>query len=84
MNIQTEVQKIHHTWGTSEKANYEIQKLVDEAILPFKIKSEKWDKLDAEIGEYYQNEDDEDDEDDDSEGSLLDIGETAAIAFGYL
>jgi len=32
MNIQDEVQKIHHQYGTSEKANYEIQKLVDKAL----------------------------------------------------
>jgi hypothetical protein len=29
MNIQDEVQKIHHQYGTSEMANYEIQKLFD-------------------------------------------------------
>jgi len=29
MNIQDEVQKIHHKYGTSEMANYEIQKLFD-------------------------------------------------------
>ena len=29
MNIQNELQKIHHQYGTSEKANYEIQKLFD-------------------------------------------------------
>ena len=29
MNIQDELQKIHHQFGTSEKANYEIQKLFD-------------------------------------------------------
>jgi hypothetical protein len=32
MDIQTEVQKIHHQFGVSEKANYEIQKLFDKAI----------------------------------------------------
>src|SRR5690606_12259539 len=32
MDIQTEVQKIHHQFGISEKANYEIQKLFDKAI----------------------------------------------------
>lgn len=32
MNIQTEVQKIHHQFGVTEKANYEIQKLFDKAI----------------------------------------------------
>jgi hypothetical protein len=30
MNVQDELQKIHHQYGTSEKANYEIQKLFDE------------------------------------------------------
>lgn len=30
--LQTEVQKIHHQYGVSEKANYEIQKLFDKAI----------------------------------------------------
>lgn len=29
MDIQTELQKIHHQFGTSEKANYEIQKLFE-------------------------------------------------------
>jgi len=29
MNIQDELQKIHHQYGISEKANYEIQKLFD-------------------------------------------------------
>ena len=32
MDIQTEVQKIHHQFGVAEKANYEIQKLFDKAI----------------------------------------------------
>ena len=31
-NIQDEVQKIHHKYGTTEKANYEIQKLFDSEI----------------------------------------------------
>ena len=29
MNIQDEVQKIHHKYGTSEKANYKIQLLCE-------------------------------------------------------
>jgi len=29
MNIQDEVKKIHHQFGVTEKANYEIQKLFD-------------------------------------------------------
>jgi hypothetical protein len=32
MDIQMEVQKIHHQFGVTEKANYEIQKLFDKAI----------------------------------------------------
>jgi len=32
MDIQAEVQKIHHQFGVSEKANYEIQKLFDKSI----------------------------------------------------
>lgn len=32
MDIQREVQKIHHQFGVTEKANYEIQKLFDKAI----------------------------------------------------
>jgi len=47
-------------------------------------KAEKWDKLDDAIGKYYENDEEEENDDDESEGSLLDIGETAAIAFGYL
>ena len=63
-----------------------IQKWLDEYASQFKIKAEKWDKLDDEIGKYYENDtdDDEENEDEEFEGSLLDIGETAAIAFGYL
>ena len=32
MNIQDELQKIHHQYGTTEKANYEIQKLFDREL----------------------------------------------------
>jgi hypothetical protein len=32
MDIQLELQKIHHQFGTSEKANYEIQKLFDNYV----------------------------------------------------
>ena len=33
MNIQFEVQKIHSQFGTTEMANYQIQKLFDKLIL---------------------------------------------------
>lgn len=32
MNIQDELQKIHHQYDTTEKANYEIQKLFDREL----------------------------------------------------
>jgi hypothetical protein len=32
MNIQNELQKIHHQYGTTEIANYHIQKLFDKGI----------------------------------------------------
>ena len=38
MNIQDELQKIHHQYGTSERANYEIEKLFDKEIFSFKAK----------------------------------------------
>jgi len=54
---------------------------VANVILKNKTKSEKWDKLDEEIGKYYNEENESTEEE---EGSLLDIGEAAADAFGYL
>ena len=50
---------------------------IENLIEKYKIKSEKWDKLDEKIGKFYEN-------DIDDEGNLIDIGEVAAIAFGYL
>lgn len=38
-------------------------------------KAQKWDALSTQIGKFYE---------DDSEADLVDIGETAATAFGYL
>jgi hypothetical protein len=86
MNIQDELQKIHHQHGTTEKANYEIQKMFDSEINKYKKKAEKWDKLGNEIEKYYESEDEDnnDDEYDREEGNLLDIGEAAASAYGYL
>ncbi|WP_366183326.1 hypothetical protein [Flavobacterium ovatum] len=86
MNIQDELQKIHHQYGTTEKANYEIQKMFDSEINKYKKKAEKWDKLGDEIEKYYESEDEDNDDDeyDREEGNLLDIGEAAASAYGYL
>ena len=47
MNIQDELQKIHHQYGTSEKANYEIQKLFENEHLEktkMRVHGEKLDK----------------------------------------
>ncbi|WP_336689397.1 MULTISPECIES: zinc ribbon domain-containing protein [unclassified Chryseobacterium] len=53
-----------------------------ESDLPTLIrKAEMWDKLDEQIGKIYANECESTDEE---EGDLLDIGEAAARAFGYL
>ena len=58
---------------------------IENLIEKYKIKSEKWDKLDEEIGKFYENDiDDEENEDGEDEGNLIDIGGVAAIAFGYL
>ena len=44
MDIQTEIQNIHHQFGVSEKANYEIQKLFDKAMNEEKQEID-WNKL---------------------------------------
>lgn len=46
-----------------------------------KTKADKWDSLDDQISKFYL--DDEDNEEE-FEGDLCDIGEIAAMAFGYL
>jgi len=70
-----------------EYSKEELIELMEGYASEFKLKSEKWDKLDEAIGKYYEDDDfsgSEYDDHDENEGSLLDIGETAAIAFGYL
>lgn len=59
-------------------------KQLEEENRVLRIKAEKWDKLDAEIGKFYDDFDEDEANDEDYEGGLLDIGEAAAIAFGYL
>jgi hypothetical protein len=80
MSIQDELQKIHHQYGVSEKANYEIELLFNKMLLPHITRSEKWVSLAAEIGAFYGEDEDEGED----EGNLCDIGETAAMAFGYM
>jgi hypothetical protein len=52
-----------------------------EQIEQWKAKAEKWDALAARIEKYYVNEDGEESEEG---GDLCDIGEEAAMAFGWL
>lgn len=54
----------------------------EEQIQQWKRKAEKWDELDEKIGRFYDGE--EDNEEEGIEGDLCDIGEVAAMAFGYL
>lgn len=61
-----------------EKIN-ELIALVD----IYKDKADKWDALDKKIGSYYII-DEEDESNFEENGNLLDIGEDAARAFGYL
>lgn len=52
----------------------------EEQIKEFKEKADKWDALDAKIGDIYIH----DEEDEDGGADLADVGELAAKAFGYL
>lgn len=54
-------------------------------INQWKEKAEKWDALDKKIGNFYTDEKGEYNEDSpQDDGNLLDIGEIAAIAFGWM
>lgn len=44
-------------------------------LLHINKKAEKWDKLDKKIGKFYEE---------DADGNLIEIGEAAAVALGYL
>jgi hypothetical protein len=53
-------------------------------ITEWKMKAEKWDKLDAIIAKFYVDEEgDELPEDEEGDG-LISIGEAAASAFGWI
>ena len=63
----------------------------EQQIEEWKSKAEKWDALDLKISTYYDEDEleglfDDDDEErlEEGEGNLLDIGEAAARAFGYM
>lgn len=63
----------------AEHGRGDIQTLLETA-LEYKEKADKWDKLDRELFEMYEVSE----YDEEYETSLLDVGETCAIAFGYL
>jgi len=54
-----------------------------EQIKEWKDKAEKWDNLDKKIAKFYVDKDGNELPDGEG-GDLADIGETAAIAFGWL
>lgn len=58
-------------------------KPTEQEIAQWKKKAEKWDSLDKQVAKFYVDENG-DEIDEDAGGDLGDIGEVAAIAFGYL
>ena len=52
-------------------------------IAIWKTKADKWDALDLAIGKFYPTDEDGNELEDEG-GDLGDIGECAAMAFGYL
>ena len=55
-------------------------KYSQEQIEKFKKKADKWDALEKKIANFYP----EDQSEDDADAGLVDIGEIAAEAFGFL
>lgn len=53
-------------------------KLTTEEHIKLMRKADKWDELDKKIAKFYPEDESED------PGDLCDIGEVAAVAFGYL
>lgn len=59
--------------------------MTDEEINIMMQKANSWDALEKKIAKYYENSEGEYDEDNPEEnGDLLDIGEIAARAFGFM
>lgn len=86
MNLQKQLEKIHHQFGVSEKANYEIEKLFEEELSKYQHKALKWDELHDKISKCYgiENDEGEWEEDEDGDSDLTTIGEIAAEAFGFM
>lgn len=55
--------------------------MIEQMFQVYKTKSDKWDELETKIAKIYSQENESTDEE---EGSLLDIGEISALAFGFL
>ncbi len=82
MEIDEEVEDLKSDLEQAEYTVVHCRKRLKElgVTLP-ETKAEKWDKLDGEIGKFYANTPESSEEE---EGDLLDIGEAAVRAFGYL
>lgn len=60
-------------------------KYTAEQIESWKTKAEKWDLLEAEVSKFYCNKEGEyDEENPERKGDLVEIGEEAASALGWL
>lgn len=73
------------TWYKDQAGNEFYLKEVQPSLKEdeWKEKAEKWDALEDKISKFYFDDDGEEKEDDDG-GDLCDIGEAAAMAFGFL
>lgn len=56
----------------------------DKQIQEWKVKAEKWDALQKKIDKYYFDADGNELPEGEEGGDLIDIGEAAARAFGYM
>ena len=58
---------------------------IKKLVAPLNDKANRWDELEEKISKYYPEDiEDLDEQIEEDGGSLLDIGETAARAFGYM
>lgn len=57
---------------------------IEKAVNENQTKADKWDKLDEEIGRFYESDWEYADFADSEAGDLADIGEISAMVFGYL
>jgi GTP-binding protein EngB required for normal cell division len=68
-------------FGVYADTNSKIAEWIEEYTKQYKIKAEKWDKLNSEISRFYKEEYESTAEE---ESNLLNLGEITCIAFGYL